>query len=130
MANFGPEPIKWSFVSTNDLSAKQFFFVKLSANNTVVLCAAVTDIPIGILQNKPTAGQTAEVVISGITKVVCAASSAAGVQIGTDGAGKAAIYAAGTDTTKYIAGVVLDGVTAANGIATVAIDCTNLNRGA
>ena len=39
MANFGPEPVKYSFEAGADLSAKQFYFVKMSANNTVTVCA-------------------------------------------------------------------------------------------
>jgi hypothetical protein len=130
MANFGPEPLKGWFTAGADLSGSQFLFVKLSADNTVILCAAATDKPIGVLQNKPTSGQSAEVVISGIGKVVATASIAAGALIGTNNAGKAVALVAGTDTTAYVVGTVLEGVGAANGIITATIDCAGPNRAA
>src|SRR3954468_8130891 len=99
MANFGPE-IKYSFKSNADLRTKQFYFLKLTANNTVDVCAAVTDLPIGVLQNKPNTGEVAEVTLAGITKVSGDADLAAGDSIGTSVDGQAAAYIAGTDTTK------------------------------
>jgi hypothetical protein len=36
-----------------DLSAKQYYAVKISGVGTVTVCAATTDIPCGILQNAP-----------------------------------------------------------------------------
>jgi len=70
-----------------DLSTHQYKFVKLSANKTVVLCAAATDIPFGILQNDPTSGQAATVAVSGVSKVVFGASIAAGLFAGTSATG-------------------------------------------
>lgn len=130
MANFGPEPVKYSFEAGADLSAKQFYFVKMSANNTVTVCAGVTDVPIGVLQNKPTSGQTAEVTVCGITKVSGDADLAYGNLIGTSADGQAAAYAAGTDTTKYVVGQVIDDNGAAGGLVTAAINCMNPHRGA
>lgn len=130
MANFGPEPVKYSFEAGADLSAKQFYFVKMSANNTVTVCAGVTDVPIGVLQNKPTSGQTAEVTMLGITKVSGDADLAYGNLIGTSADGQAAAYAAGTDTTKYVVGQVIDDNGAAGGLVTAAINCMNPHRGA
>ena len=45
------------FTASADLSGKQYHFVKMSGNNTVTVCAAITDVPIGVLQNTPTSGQ-------------------------------------------------------------------------
>ena len=42
-----------SYTAAADLSANQFYAVKLSADHTVNLCTAATDRAIGILQNKP-----------------------------------------------------------------------------
>lgn len=44
-----------------DLSAKQYFIVKLDSNGKVALAAAATDAFIGVLQNKPKSGENAEV---------------------------------------------------------------------
>lgn len=116
-------------VAGADLSAKQFYFVKLSAAFTVVACSAVTDIPIGVLQNDPTSGQEASVCVFGLTKVNSDAALAVGDVIGTAADGQAAAYAAGTDTTKYLCGQVVQASTAAGGYASAFINITP-NRGA
>lgn len=130
MASFGPESITWSFVANSDLSTAQFKLVKLTADNTVDLCSGVTDKPIGVLQNAPTSGQEAQVLISGITKVMAAAALSAGTQFATNASALAAAAVAGTDTTKYIIGTVLEANSAANGLVTAAVDCAAPNRGA
>jgi hypothetical protein len=56
-----------SFKANSDLSAKQFYAVELVAANTVDACNAVTDRAIGILQNKPRAGEAATVCHGGRT---------------------------------------------------------------
>ena len=113
-----------------DLSAKQFYFVKLDSSGDVVVCAAVTDIPYGVLQNAPASGETAEVCVLGITKVSGDADLTKGNQIGTSSDGQAAAYAAGTDTTKYMVGQVLDDNAAAGGYITAVVNCCNPHRGA
>lgn len=126
----GSQPVKWTFDNSGDLSAKQYHFVKLSADNTVVICSGATDIPIGVLQNAPTANQGAEVCIVGITKVSSDASLTYGNRIGTSADGQADAKTAGTDTTEYVAGTVLIGSAAAGGLATAAINCAGVNRDA
>lgn len=120
----------YSFKANADLSAKQYCFVKLTANNTVDVCSATTDVPIGVLQNKPTSGQNAAVTIDGITKIVAAATIAAGALIATDASGHAASGVAGTDTTKYLVGQVIDASNGANSLLTAAISCFAPGRGA
>jgi hypothetical protein len=114
----------------SDLSAKQFCFVKLNASGQVVACAAVTDVPLGILQNTPGSLAVADVMTNGVSKLVGSGSIPAASMIGTDNAGKAAAYVPGTDTTKYIVGQALEGNTSANGLITVAFNCLNPARGA
>ena len=53
-----------------DLSSKQYHFVKLASATTVNVCSAITDVPIGILQNDPESGETAVITIFGISKMV------------------------------------------------------------
>jgi hypothetical protein len=113
-----------------DLSSKQFYFVKLHTDGTVILCAATTDVPYGVLQNKPTSGQTASVMVSGISKVVGGADLDAAQFIGPDGNGKARANVPGTDTTKYIAGQVIEGNTADGGLVTAKINCQAPHRAA
>jgi hypothetical protein len=130
VANFGPEPVKWNFTAGADLSALQWTFVKLSADNTVVAVAAATDIPVGVLQNKPASGATAEVLVTGIGKVLASAAISAGAVIGTTSTGRAVAVVAGTDTTKYALGQVLAASGANGDILTAAVNCIDPHRAA
>lgn len=114
-----------------DLSAKQYHFVKLNSSGQVVAIAAATDKPYGILQNAPSAaGQAAEVMLCGISKVSADADLSIGNQIGAAADGQAAAYVPGTDTTSYIVGEVLTANTAAAGLVSVAFNCMGAGRGA
>jgi len=121
-----------TFAAGADLSASanQFKIVKLDASGNVVLCAAVTDVPIGVLQNTPGNGAEAVVMIEGTTKLSAGGALSIGALVGTDVNGQGAAYAAGTDTTKYIVGRVLTATTAQNGYATVAVSCAAPHRAA
>lgn len=80
-----------SYKAGADLSAKQFFAVELTAADTVGLVNAATDRVLGLLQNKPQAGQAAEVRILGISKAVSDGSVTAiavGDYVGPNAAGK------------------------------------------
>jgi hypothetical protein len=61
--------VKVTLVAGADLSAKQYTFVKLNSSGEAIAAAAATDIPIGVLQNAPTSGQEAEVLVVGGTKL-------------------------------------------------------------
>jgi len=122
--------LKVTLVAGADLSAKQYYFVKMSADNTCVVCSAATDAPIGVLQNNPISGGEATVVVAGGTKIVASASIAAGVKIGTASTGKADAKVAGTDTTEYTVGQVLLGSGADAEILTAVINCASPNRAA
>ena len=130
MAAEGAQPLKSSFIAGGDLSAKQYYFVKLSADNTVVVCAGATDLPVGVLQNNPVSGQTAEVCVIGETKISGDADLDAGHLIGTSADGQADRKIAGTDTTEYIVGVVKKGNTAAGGLVTAFVNCASPSRAA
>jgi hypothetical protein len=130
MAYEGQQPLKLSLEAGADLSAQQYRCVKMSADNKCIVCAAVTDKPIGILQNKPTSGQTAEVVCIGETKVDSDAALAAGNSIGSSADAQLAVYAQGTDTTKYIIGMVIQSSGAAGEKAVAVVNCPSAARGA
>lgn len=74
-----------------DLSSSQFLGVKLStsADRTVILVAASTDIPYGVVQNKPTSGQAADVGIVGVTKVKAGGTVTRGDSLMFNGSGLA-----------------------------------------
>ena len=59
-----------SLVASADLSAAQYKFVKLTSTGQIALVAATTDVPIGILQNKPTSGKAGTVRVTGVSKAV------------------------------------------------------------
>jgi len=126
----GMQPLKTSAVAGADLSAKQYYFVKLSADNTVVVCTAATDLPFGVLQNTPASGDAAEICVVGETKVSGDADLDFGQLIGTSGDGQADRKIPGTDTTEYIVGQVKRGNGAAGGLVTAVVNCASPSRAA
>lgn len=132
MAYEGPQICIPGLIAGADLSAaaNQYLFVKYSAAKTVVLCAGVTDIPCGVLQNTPASGSAATVCALGCTKVQGDANLGFGDLIGTSADGQAAAYVAGTDTTKYVVGSIVEDNAAAGGLATAMVNCINPHRGA
>ena len=111
-----------------DLRTNQFKFVKENAQGQLVPIAAATDVPYGVQQNDPRLGEAVMVVRDGVTKLACTASVVAANVIGTSAAGLGTPIVIGTDTTKYVAGQVVDGNGAANSLASVAIDCIKPTR--
>lgn len=129
MAHADQGKIDLSFVAGADLSVatNQYRFVKMSAANTVIVCAGVTDQPIGVLQNLPKLNQQASVRIFGVSKVNADAAIAVGNLIGTSVDGQAAPYTA-ADITKYNAGVALTAAAAAGELFEAVINLLTLNR--
>jgi len=95
-----------------DLSSKQYHFVVLASASTVNVATAITNAPIGILQNAPTSGQSAIVAVSGVSKVVADGTLAAGNFIGTSADAQADAISPGTDTTVYMMGQCLGAASA------------------
>ena len=122
--------VKVTLVAGADLPALQYYFVKINSSGQAVACAAATDIPVGVLQNAPTSGQEAEVLIVGGTKIVAGAAIGEGALVGTSSAGKAVALVAGTDTTKYVVGTLLTESAADGNIVTAVINCANPGRAA
>jgi len=116
-----------SFKADADLSAKQFYFMKMTANpREVGVCAATTDRPIGILLNKPDAsGKAAEVMIIGRSKVSSDAALNEGDAIGpsADGQAVAKTQTTGGDTTQMVGGTVIAASGAAGEMAEAVINC-------
>ena len=101
-----------TFTAAADLSAKQYHFVILASATTVNVATAITNAPIGILQNNPTSGQQAIVRISGMSKVVADGTLAAANFIGTSADAQADAISPGTDTTVYMTGQCLSAASA------------------
>jgi len=106
------------------VATAQYKFVKFSADNTVVLCSATTDIPCGVLQQPVVAtGDPVEVVVTGETFLQAGASIAAGAPIATTAAGQAQTAVA----TQYPVGVAANvaGATSAGNLITALINCAS-----
>lgn len=86
MASFSPG-FKSTMIAGADLSTHQHKFVKASGA-TAVLCGS-GERGIGVLQNDPADTQAGEIMHDGISKVVFGATVAAGVEIMSDGSGRA-----------------------------------------
>lgn len=71
-----------TYVAGEDLSAKQYCWVYLSGDYAVS-GSSTTQALIGILQNAPTSGKVAEVMVSGCSKAVLGGTVAAGDRVGS-----------------------------------------------
>jgi hypothetical protein len=122
---------KLSREAAADLSTKQFTFVKLDSNGKAAAVAGTTDVPVGILQNDPSAaGRAAEIMVSGVSEIIAGGALTAGNQVSTDASGRAVAVTAGTDTTRYVVGHVLIGCSNSGERATVLFNCMNPGRAA
>lgn len=123
----GAAPLRYSGVIAGaglTAATAQYKFVKFSADNTVVLCAATTDIPCGVLQEPAAAtGDPVDVVYGGSTLLQAGASTTAGTPIGTTASGQAQTAVA----TQYPVGVPtsVGGATTAGTLITAVINCAN-----
>lgn len=113
----------------SNVSNCKYRFVKLQNDGTVVLCNGATDEPYGILQNSPTAGQLAQVMRDGISKVQADAALAVADKVGTSADGQAAVYTHGASKTNYIMGTVILAAGAAGRLATIDFSCVAAPRG-
>lgn len=77
-----------SCVANADLSADQFFAVIMTTTPRKVDIAGAAANIYGILQNKPTAGQAADVGIFGVSKAIIGATVTAGDALETDSTGR------------------------------------------
>lgn len=114
-----------SFRADADLSAKQYYFVRIvTGGNRVDVCTAATQIGIGVLQNKPTSGQTGWVRLFGKTKVNSDAALTVNTLIGPAADSQADAKTPGTDTTEYVCGIVTKASGAAGEMAEAIIGAT------
>ncbi len=111
----------------SDLSGKQYRIVEQTAAGECDLCNSAGDKPLGILQNKPTSGQTAIVRMLGVSKLaVNAAGLAADADWGTDAVGRGIAKVADHD---IVGGRVLEAAGATvDLLATVTVDTLSPHR--
>lgn len=105
-----------SLIAAADLSAKQFYFVAVDTNGKAALTGDDGN-PIGVLQNKPAAGEAAQICVAGVTKLYIGTESGlgAGYNVGCDAnsAGKV------SDTGSFRCGVSLEDPTADGDIVSI-----------
>ncbi len=130
MATEASQPLKDTRVAAADLSAKQYHFVKLDTDGKVAAITGATDIPYGVLQNKPIADAEAELVLLGITKISADEALNEGDVLGTSADGQAQVIVAGTDTTVYIVGRCRLAAGAAGRLGTAVVNCVAPARAA
>ena len=100
-----------------DLSAKQFYAVKITAARAVNLASTGGEAIYGILQNTPTSGLAADVGILGVSKAIAGAAVTAGDYLMTDTSGRLITVT----TTNHRVAQALEAAGAAGVIFTVAL---------
>jgi hypothetical protein len=118
-----------SWVAGESLASNQYYGVTMSADRTVDLQDAITDIPAGILLNNPTSGQQAEVLVAGRTPGVAAEAITAGQQVRIDAAGKFAVFQVDVDVTTYCCGYCVVGAGADGEYGEFIVNCATCFRG-
>lgn len=106
-----------TFKAAVDLSAKQFHCLEITAADTVNVCNGAGDVVLGILQNKPVAGEACEIPENGIVKGICGGAITVGQWVGTDANGQ---LVAKTTDKDFAYGIALE-AGAANRIIAVEI---------
>jgi len=85
ITGFAPGGLK----AAASLATKQYYGVKVTADNQVNIVTADGEPAIGILQNAPASGEAAEVMMMGISKVYVGTALSAGQLWGFDASGQA-----------------------------------------
>lgn len=108
MATELPGFMHTGYTASSDLSTSPFRAVRLSGVRTVTAISAITDKPLGVLQNTPASGETAQIMASGRSKMEASAAITAGATVGVSANGRAVTIVPGTDTTQYVLGIAED----------------------
>lgn len=86
--SFEHPDFRLTLVAAADLSAKQYYAIKVDSNGKAALAGA-GELAIGILQNKPASGEAANVWTFGpVSKAIAGGTVAAGAAVAADSAGK------------------------------------------
>lgn len=109
-----------TLVAATDLRTAQFTFVKLDATGKVIACAILGEKAIGVLQNKPNIGETADIAVAGVTKLVASAVITAGDKLMTAANGQGATAAT---LGSSIVGFATEAAGAAGQIITAVVVC-------
>ena len=104
-----------------DLSAKQYFFVKIDANGDAVL-AGNGENAIGVLQNAPASGEAANIAVAGVSKVIIGDTTSLDsvVVISSDANGKATLGV----STDFALAILIEDTTANDDVVSCLIQKT------
>lgn len=102
-----------SLIASADLTANQFRFVDVNSSGETVAITATGGRIVGLQEDKPgeatgVAGETSEVSISGVVKVIAGATVAAGKEVKSDDEGRA-IDATTLVNLHFVVGTALTG---------------------
>jgi hypothetical protein len=86
-----------------DLSAKQYFFVKLNSDREAILTSAATDKIAGVLSNEPEEDEDATIITAGTAKVSAGGTLSIGDYVTSDSAGEAVATTTSGDVVRGIA---------------------------
>jgi hypothetical protein len=117
-----PGADKISLPAGGDLRLLQYHFVKLNSSGAAITISNDGHYPIGILQNAPNTGETAEIMIRGISKIATVdAGVAIGVLVGPNatGLGETRVINANTWNLHYVCGVMASTTVASGDIGTM-----------
>lgn len=103
--------------SAADLTTKQFYCVKVTADETINIATAAGESVLGVLQNKPNTTEVSDVMAIGVTKLLVGAGDLAAGALWESAADGTGITAA---TGKVGMGTVLIGAVAGK-LATVTV---------
>jgi hypothetical protein len=84
-----------SFTAAADLSAKQYYAVKINSSGNIALCSVAGEMAVGVLQNKPESGQSGQVRPYGVTLGILGGTVADGAKVGVDASGKFVTHVGG-----------------------------------
>ncbi len=117
--------------AAENLSTKQFYFVKDNGSGKATSITGITDVPIGVLMNDPDAeGQPAVIRRLGRGPISADTSLNIGDFVGPSSDGQADARVIGTDTTHYVGGRVREAAGATGDIVSCDINCVAPGRAA
>ena len=102
-----------TLIASADLSTNQFRFVNVDSSGDTIAITGVGERIVGLQEDKPgeataAAGESSEVTISGVIKVIAGATVAAGQEVKSDAVGRA-IDATSRVATHFVCGTALTG---------------------
>ena len=107
-----------SLPASADLSASQHHFVEVDSNGEVTISNSAGESVFGVLQNDPGAqGVAANIMKTGVSKVVAGAAVAAGALVQTNASGRAITAASG----DFVVGRAIDAVGADGEVVSIAL---------